>query len=658
MDDLPEKPTMKIEYVKPLRDGHRIKIILSEIVYPNQNNTFRYSIPGLNYGPDFESSLKNPQENVHVYLADLTFTEDQDDEIPLTVDLMDSQFVIISGQTTLPPVKVLSEGLVEVIDKGTTVIVGTVVTAAIASTAPMVLTGNLAMFWGLLDIMQIVSLMIYINAPYPFHVEIFFDKMTIAQLDFLPNWIDDLTVALLESLGQIVEFEIVDQTAPYRFDLKGKTSSFLENGGSMLSFQLMLVMISAVVSILRKLLANSSQKLANFMGRIEKLLDINFFIRGFYGVALPLAMAVQLQFVNINGSNAVNIVSAVLAFIAFIYMAIVTYYVFRISRSIRKEVKDKDIKQVVSRFSSVFEGLIPKEKWGAYYTFATFMKKYIIVYFLVFFQSVNVIQILCLTALYLMNSYILWKHRVWKLKRQHIVANLSEIFLLLAHILVAFYILEIVTSGQGRYVTGWMVITLIILTIMINMILIIYEQILNWQEVVVQFKKLWVRLKNVCKDRQTSKIRRASKFSKSSLKVRRIDRLNPEEVKGFGLNLELPIMAKQMSKGSKESAKLRTSGESLTSEKSKGLPKVIKRIKKSKTQEKPVQLRKSIDEDPDDGKEEIKEYARKMPTESNLEKKDSIGIPIQRRRKILRPPNTLEIKKSEKPESRIILPPE
>jgi hypothetical protein len=149
---------MKVEYVKALRNGHQIKIILSDIVYPNENNTFTYSIPDLDYPTDFSSSLKHPKENQHTYFADITFVDDQEDEIEMNVNLMEDKFVIVSGSIKLPPVEVLSEGFVKAISTGFTAFVGTVVTTAIASTAPMVLTGNLALFWGLLDILQIVSL--------------------------------------------------------------------------------------------------------------------------------------------------------------------------------------------------------------------------------------------------------------------------------------------------------------------------------------------------------------------------------------------------------------------------------------------------------------------------------------------------------------------
>ena len=44
--------------------------------------------------------------------------------------------------------------------------------------------------------------MIYINAPYPVHVEIFFDKLTLAQLDWLPNWAKDTALNIMNYISE------------------------------------------------------------------------------------------------------------------------------------------------------------------------------------------------------------------------------------------------------------------------------------------------------------------------------------------------------------------------------------------------------------------------------------------------------------------------
>jgi hypothetical protein len=72
-------------------------------------------------------------------------------------------------------------------DTASSSVVGTALSAAAMTAVPLVLSGQMNLFWDFLDIVQIDSLLMYVNANYPANVEIFFKRLQVSQLTFLPN---------------------------------------------------------------------------------------------------------------------------------------------------------------------------------------------------------------------------------------------------------------------------------------------------------------------------------------------------------------------------------------------------------------------------------------------------------------------------------------
>lgn len=52
--------------------------------------------------------------------------------------------------------------------------------------------------------------MMYINAPYPIHVESFFDKLGVAELNWLPNWAKDFALNIMNAFSEDFSYEIED----------------------------------------------------------------------------------------------------------------------------------------------------------------------------------------------------------------------------------------------------------------------------------------------------------------------------------------------------------------------------------------------------------------------------------------------------------------
>lgn len=146
---------MKVEYIKPLRDGHQIRIILPSILTFTLTNDFFYEIPGLTYGRDFNApSRPSRGRNNNEFIADVTFQQDVDDSFPLTVHLRDMNSIILSGNIILPSVSVISDEFVQGFSTAMSATTITLLSLGAASAVTMSLVGSAAPIWGFLDILH------------------------------------------------------------------------------------------------------------------------------------------------------------------------------------------------------------------------------------------------------------------------------------------------------------------------------------------------------------------------------------------------------------------------------------------------------------------------------------------------------------------------
>jgi len=182
---------------------------------------------------------------------------------------------------------------------------------------------------------------------------------------------------------------------------------------------------------------------ARVVRKLEKFIDINFFIRDFEATCLPLMMAVQLQVSNISTENVLNRVSAGLGCFSLVYLLFVTTYLFRISWHSRTPMKPKDHKTFINKFSPIFEGFNLLTRLGSYSFFLLCLKKFALLYFLVFYQVVPEVQILCCTMIWFVNMVAALKWRSHIERKAMIVVRCGEVFMTIAHCLVFLYIYDI-----------------------------------------------------------------------------------------------------------------------------------------------------------------------------------------------------------------------
>ena len=182
--------------------------------------------------------------------------------------------------------------------------------------------------------------MVYINARYPLHVEMFFDKTSVSMIPWFPNWANEL-IEKISGLLSAETSEIVNQDSYERFLVKEVSSSFLLNGGQTVTLQVLLLMLAGFFTMMRKM-TQKSPRASLIFRKAERIMDINFFARSFQGTILPLALAVNLQFQNFDTSTVINCLSLALCIIGFFFVAGMMTAIFKVSRREKTCYKAKD----------------------------------------------------------------------------------------------------------------------------------------------------------------------------------------------------------------------------------------------------------------------------------------------------------------------------
>ncbi len=93
---------------------------------------------------------------------------------------------------------------------------------------PLALTGSMGVFWNLIDVLQILAFILFLNVEFPINISQFFEIFEFANLDFLPN----IPVYLNLEYGWIPDdFFDLYNIAPISFKNRDLSCFFLINGG-------------------------------------------------------------------------------------------------------------------------------------------------------------------------------------------------------------------------------------------------------------------------------------------------------------------------------------------------------------------------------------------------------------------------------------------
>jgi len=199
----------QFEITKNDTSTYFIKIIFQELI--NQTEILNISLSHLN------GTIIIPPEPIEI---------DEPEEQPIERDETDQDFEI-------PQISL-----------------GVIIGGSIIGTIAL---GASATIWGLVSFQQFIGYFIYINVHYPSQVEVFLSMLQISLWDILPNPLSIITEPLLGSFLENNKIGTSKFQPPQKFVKYGETSFFIENGGSIILTNIILLISLKVILSLKSL---------------------------------------------------------------------------------------------------------------------------------------------------------------------------------------------------------------------------------------------------------------------------------------------------------------------------------------------------------------------------------------------------------------------
>ncbi|CAD8122013.1 unnamed protein product [Paramecium sonneborni] len=373
--------------------------------------------------------------------------------------------------------------------------------------AGAVLFGGLEIFYNLLDTIQMLSYLKYINTQYPYNLEQFFEFFGFAQLSFISKYLN-----LQEQIDPYIAYENL-KPIPEKILMDDYNSLFIINGSSILFVWLTLLGVYFLSIQLPKILSkfkfkyyndipeklNLEQKLKFWLLAVKiyivelcSIVVSEFFYSGIVRTFIATAydysftMSLQLSALQIDSSDAIVGFSSFLALIALGIYLITIYFVIKICGDTNFQIYQYQNKL---KYQSLFEG-IKNDSYSKYFNAIGLCQKLLFIIILIFcyktpfYQTINLILLSVLQVIYL----IIFKPL--NDKKEFIKQFSCEINKAIALFFILWLVYDEETkifSENVRSNIGWICIGSISLIFAIQ---IIIDAIQQWMLLIKKYRKL------------------------------------------------------------------------------------------------------------------------------------------------------------------------
>ncbi|CAD8127452.1 unnamed protein product [Paramecium sonneborni] len=369
-----------------------------------------------------------------------------------------------------------------------------------------ILFGGLDIFYNLLDTIQMLSYLKYINTQFPFNLQTFFDFFGFAQLSFFSKYLN-----LQELIDPFIDYEDLKQI-PEKIQIDGLNSLFVINGSSILFVWLTLIAVYVFSKYLPHLLFEIKLKYYNEIpGQIDFALKFKFWIlaikiliiqlcltvvqeffysgilRTFFATAYDysFSMTLQLFALELDSQNALVKFSSFLAIIA---LGIYFFTIYVITKKCGNQKFSIEEYQYRLKYMSLFEG-IKYGNYSKYFYSISLTKKFLFMLILIFCYEQPYFQVLNLILLSIIE--ILWLTLFQPLDdlNEFIKQTSCEINKSIALFLISGLVLDQevkIFSENIRSIIGWICVGNISLILVIQLII---DAIQQWVFLIKKYKK-------------------------------------------------------------------------------------------------------------------------------------------------------------------------
>jgi len=387
--------------------------------------------------------------------------------------------------------------IIEIVQISLAVLIGGSIMGTIA-------LGASSIVWALVSYQQFVGYFIYINVLYPSQVETFLLMLQVSFWDYLPNPLAFVTEPLLKDLLENNKIESPKFHPPQKFMIYEKTSFFIENGGSIIITNIMLLIFLAVILNLKSLKRFQNRI---FLKYLKVYLRWNVVTRTFLENGLPLGLAICLQLRIFIFDGPYLITCAVFTVISMLYMAIMISFMLRI---LYKRDNDLLKKGLIKRiYGTLHEGVILKKSTSKYFHIVILFRGLLLVCLISFFEDSPLIQIIPLIFFNVGLIYYMIREVPFEDKKFDVITKIKEVFILFGEIGIMMLVTKI--ENETHYeVVGWFIVVMLGCAFFIESGYVIILQIVEIKQIINHYMKMWksffAYLKSFCSSSAESEL--------------------------------------------------------------------------------------------------------------------------------------------------------
>ena len=309
-------------------------------------------------------------------------------------------------------------------------------------------------------------------------------------LEIIPNPLASITDRLAELWDSLVNNADKKYQLPNKFTEFDTPTLFIINSGSTFFVCLIILLVPFLFDLLRKFKRIQSIK---FVQNLHSSLRWNIPIRVFLESGIPLTFALLIQMRKISYSNVPYGISTVTASLAFIYLVIMINY---ISQTLR-DFKYEDLKNpsVENSIGTLFEGIVLKKDKpsGKYYYLLVLFRGMLLVSVDVLADEFPIVQTTIMMIFNVFFVYFVWTIIKFESRYLNWTNRIKEVLILVVEIF--FMTLCYVQNEKYRNVVGWLITSMLGLTMVMELLFGFYLQALAVRDFVKRIREFFRKKK-------------------------------------------------------------------------------------------------------------------------------------------------------------------
>ncbi|CAK78000.1 unnamed protein product (macronuclear) [Paramecium tetraurelia] len=360
------------------------------------------------------------------------------------------------------------------------------------------LFGGLDIFWNLLDTLQVLSYLKYLNVLYPYNLETYFQLFGFAEFDFLKSnfSVEDLISSSIEIEDPALKFKEEGYTSLFFANVIAIFIVIMTTIGTYIFFHIVFYCIYHYAKKVssHQLIANYQQqeepnviiflclKLTRTMQKYFYNLKIQYktgILRAFLTISYDLNLAIFLQLMSYSNSSSILILSSLFALVLMFCEMYFIYFGVIVMSNKRFYF---ELQEVQLKYGALYEGIeLDSNPYSLYYNIVLFTKKLLFMFFLVFLYDYPLFQIGFVSSLnaifftyIIYNKPLIDKSEYYKQITTEVLLWITELLILL----MGFGQKSEFLGYQSFIEIGWVIITILTLLIFIQLIIDIRQHMI------------------------------------------------------------------------------------------------------------------------------------------------------------------------------------